>query len=119
MNKWKCITGCGACCNLDPESRPDLDEYLDAEQLAIYMSMVGEDGWCINFNHSSRECQIYDDRPSFCRVQADTFQKMFGIEAEDLDDFAIECCQQQIEDVYGDQSLEQLKFNKELGIILT
>jgi uncharacterized protein len=119
MNKWKCITGCGACCNLDPASRPDLDEYLNPDQLTKYLSMVGADGWCINFNQSNRECQIYDDRPDFCRVQPDTFQKMFGIETEDLEDFAIECCQQQIEDVYGDQSLEQLKFNKELGIILT
>jgi uncharacterized protein len=117
MSKWKCVSGCGACCNLDPSSRPDLEDYLSPEQLATYLSMVGEDGWCINFNKQNRDCQIYADRPSFCRVQADTFQAMFGIEPEDLEDFAIECCHQQIEDVYGDQSLEMLKFDREIGFI--
>ncbi len=81
--------------------------------------MVGSDGWCINFDQTNRDCKIYADRPEFCRVQADTFQTMFGIESEDLEDFAIDCCHQQIEEVYGDQSLEFLKFNKELGIILS
>jgi uncharacterized protein len=119
MNKWKCVSGCGACCNLDPESRPDLDAYLNPDQLAIYMSMVGEDGWCVNFNKIDRDCNIYADRPDFCRVQADTFQAMFGIEPEDLDDFAIDCCHQQIEDVYGDRSLELIKFDKEVGIVIT
>ncbi len=119
MEKWKCISGCGACCNLDPASRPDLDQYLTPEQLTRYLSMVGIDGWCINFDKVSRECQIYADRPEFCRVQADTFQSMFGVEPEDLEDFAIECCHQQIGDVYGEQSLELLKFNKEVGILLS
>lgn len=117
MNKWKCVSGCGACCNLDPSSRPDLEEYLSPEQLAVYLAMVGPEGWCINFDHSSRECKIYDRRPDFCRVQADTFQAMFGIEPEELEDFAIDCCHQQIEDVYGDRSLELAKFDREMGII--
>jgi uncharacterized protein len=117
MNKWKCISGCGACCNLDPASRPDLEDYLNPEQLALYLSMVGADGWCVNFDKQNRDCKIYAERPDFCRVQADTFQTMFGIELEDLEDFAIECCHQQIEDVYGNQSLELLKFDRELGII--
>lgn len=117
MNKWKCVTGCGACCNLDPASRPDLDAYLTPEQLTLYLSMVGEEGWCVNFDRTNRDCKIYADRPDFCRVQADTFQAMFGIEPEDLEDFAIDCCHQQIEDVYGDQSLELLKFDREVGVI--
>jgi uncharacterized protein len=82
-----------------------LAEYLRPEQLAIYMSMVGEDGWCINLDQETRSCNIYDARPSFCRVQADTFVAMFGIEPADLNDFAIACCREQIEGVYGERSL--------------
>jgi hypothetical protein len=37
---------------------------------------------------------------------------MYGITSEDLDDFAIECCQQQISGVYGDRSLEMQRFNR-------
>jgi uncharacterized protein len=116
MATWQCVKQCGACCNLNPQDRPDLEDYLSREQLAIYLSMVGEDGWCINLDRQTRECQIYPDRPSFCRVQADTFVAMFGIEPEDLNDFAIECCQQQIEGVYGDRSPEMTRFQQAIVI---
>jgi uncharacterized protein len=43
---------------------------------------------------------------------------MFGIEPEELNDFAIDCCQQQIEGVYGELSLEAIRFDRELGIVL-
>ena len=114
MANWLCIKQCGACCHLDPEERPELDEYLTPENMGVYLSMVGEDGWCVNFDRDTRECNIYDDRPSFCRVQADTFEEMFGVIPEDLNDFAIECCREQIEAVYGDRSLEQVRFEKEI-----
>ncbi|AKG23634.1 YkgJ family cysteine cluster protein [Calothrix sp. 336/3] len=116
MATWQCIKGCGACCHLDPRERPDLDEYLTPEELLEYLSMVGEDGWCINYNHESRECEIYAQRPRFCRVEGEVFQDMYGIELEELDDFAIDCCRQQIEGVYGDRSLEMLRFDKAVGI---
>ncbi|MBD2181394.1 YkgJ family cysteine cluster protein [Planktothrix sp. FACHB-1355] len=115
MATWLCVKQCGACCHLDPADRPDLDEYLSPEELELYLSMVGEGGWCINFDPINRECRIYAKRPRFCRVQADVFQDMYGIEAEELNDFAIECCLQQIEGVYGDRSLELLRFNREVG----
>ena len=118
MSTWRCVKQCGACCNLDPSDRPDLEEYLPPEQLAIYLSMVGEDGWCINLDLDTRACTIYEDRPPFCRVQEDTFVSMFGIEPEDLNDFAIACCREQIEGVYGDRSLEAIRFDTELGILL-
>jgi uncharacterized protein len=51
-------------------------------------------------------------------VQEDTFVAMFGIEPEDLNDFAIACCREQIEGVYGDRSLELIRFDKELEIFL-
>jgi uncharacterized protein len=95
-----------------------LEEYLPPEQLAIYLSMVGEDGWCINLDKDTRSCNIYDVRPAFCRVQEDTFVAMFGIEPADLNDFAIACCREQIEGVYGERSLEAIRFDQELGILL-
>jgi uncharacterized protein len=101
MTTWRCVKQCGACCNLNPTERPDLDEYLSPEELTLYLSMVGEDGWCVNFNSTTRECQIYD---------------MFGVEKSELNDFAIDCCRQQIEGVYGTRSLEMLRFNQEVGI---
>ncbi|NEQ99433.1 MAG: YkgJ family cysteine cluster protein [Cyanothece sp. SIO2G6] len=117
MATWKCVQQCGACCHLDPADRPDLDQYLSPEELALYLSMVGEDGWCVNFNHGDRTCSIYAERPRFCRVHADTFGTMFGIEPEELNDFAIECCRQQIEGVYGDRSLEQMRFDREVDFM--
>lgn len=116
MTTWHCVKQCGACCHLDPAERPELADYLSPEDLALYMSMVGADGWCIHFDHDNRECQIYADRPRFCRVQADTFADMYGITADDLNDFAIDCCQQQIEAVYGDRSLEMVRFERDLNL---
>jgi len=84
MATWRCVKQCGACCHLDPTERPDLEEYLSSEELALYLSMVGEGGWCVNL--------------------------------AELNDFAIDCCRQQIEGVYGDRSLEMLRFDREVGI---
>ncbi len=116
MAIWLCVKQCGACCHLDPTDRPELAEYLSSEELALYLSMVGEDGWCINFEKTNRECRIYPDRPRFCRVQPDIFYDLYGINPEELNDFAIDCCDQQIEGVYGDRSLEMIRFNQQVGI---
>ncbi len=51
----------------------------------------------------------------FCRVESDVFQELYGIEASELNDFAIDCCQQQIEGVYGDYSPEMERFNQTVG----
>lgn len=115
MATWRCVKQCGACCQLDPADRPDLEDYLPPEELALYLSLVGPDGWCIHFDQDSRECQIYADRPRFCRVQPEVFQDLYGVEPEELNDFAIDCCRQQIEGVYGDRSLEMLRFDREVG----
>lgn len=116
MATWQCVKECGACCHLDPADRPDLDLYLAPEELEQYLSLVGEDGWCIHFDHTHRECQVYANRPRFCRVQADIFQELYDIQPDDLNDFAIDCCRQQIEGVYGDRSLEMLRFDRAVGI---
>jgi hypothetical protein len=49
-------------------------------------------------------------------VEAGVFEEMFGVELAELNDFAIDCCRQQIEGVYGDRSLEMLRFDREVGI---
>lgn len=119
MATWQCIKGCGACCHLDPNERPDLESYLEPEDLLLYLSMVGPDGWCMNYDQLNRECTIYDDRPWFCRVQVETFQRMFEIEPAELNDFAIECCRDQISGVYGDLSLEMHRFDRAVGLTLS
>ncbi len=116
MSTWQCVKQCGACCNLDPAERPDLEEYLSPPELELYLSMVGEGGWCVNFDHTTRECRIYSNRPRFCRVESEVFQDMYGVEPEEVNDFAIDCCRQQIEGVYGDRSLEILRFDKAVGL---
>ena len=110
--KWQCISGCGACCNLTPEDRPDLAEYLSTEELEIYMSMVGKDGWCINYSHQDRKCSIYEQRPHFCRVESRNFADMYGVELTEFNEFAIACCQQQISGVYGEDSTEFNRYNQ-------
>ncbi|MBD6614486.1 YkgJ family cysteine cluster protein [Komarekiella sp. 'clone 1'] len=116
MATWQCVKQCGACCNLDPAERPDLEQYLSPAELELYFSMVGEGGWCVNLDRTTRECRIYDNRPRFCRVDPKIFQDMYGIEPEELNDFAIDCCRQQIEGVYGDRSLEMLRFDRSVGL---
>ena len=110
--KWRCVENCGACCHLDPQDRPDLADYLSAEELELYLSMVGEDGWCVNFDRQTRKCTIYEQRPRFCRVQPDIFQDMYEIAIIEFNDFAIACCRQQITGVYGEDSPEIDRYNQ-------
>jgi uncharacterized protein len=116
MSTWQCVKQCGACCYLDPSERPDLDSFLSPLEVGQYLSLVGEDGWCVNFDHENRECQIYADRPRFCRVTAEIFGDLFGIEPEELNEFAIDCCRQQIESMYGDRSLVSIRFEQAIGL---
>jgi uncharacterized protein len=117
--KWCCVENCGACCHLDPGDRPELEDYLTADQLQKYLSLVGEDGWCINFDHDTRKCSIYEDRPSFCRVTPENFEQMYGIESREFNEFAIECCQEQITGVYGDKSPEMLQYDEKINHLET
>lgn len=115
MKTWQCIKNCGACCHLAPTDRPDLPEYLTPEELKQYLSMVGEDEWCINFDHQTRQCKIYDQRPRFCQVKPDIFEGMYKVNPKEFNDFAIECCHQQIEFMYGDDSEEMRRYLEEVG----
>ena len=112
MANWRCVKHCGACCYLNPAERPELDQYLTPAELGLYLSLVGPDGWCIHFDPLTRSCQIYQDRPRFCRVTPEVFQDLYEIEPAQLNDFAIDCCREQIQDVYGDRSLEILRFER-------
>ncbi len=114
METWRCVKNCGACCNLDPVDRPDLEDYLSQEDLALYLSMVGEGGWCIHYDRATRECSIYDRRPVFCRVEPDNFKKMYDIDNEEFNEFAIDCCRQHIEGVYGSKSEEMINYNNRI-----
>lgn len=115
MATWRCINCCGACCHLDPAERPDLEDYLSPTELKQYLSLVGEGGWCINFDPDTRECRIYENRPRFCRVQPAIFEQMYGTSATEFNDFAIACCRQQIEGVYGKKSQEMRRYNQAVG----
>ena len=116
MANWCCIQQCGACCHLDPAERPEVQTYLSAREWDLYQSMVGPDGWCIHFDPATRQCQIYPERPQFCRVTSEVFKRLYGIETEDLNEFAIACCLEQITALYGDHSWEQLRFERAIDV---
>jgi hypothetical protein len=69
MRHWHCISGCGACCRLDPAERSEDLAALTPAQQRAYLALVGPDGWCIHFDTGSRRCRIYAERPDFCRVE--------------------------------------------------
>lgn len=116
MSHWQCVKNCGACCHLDPKERPDLEDYLTPQELEHYLSLVGEGGWCIHFERTSRLCSIYEQRPRFCRVKPDIFAQMYRIQAAEFDDFAIDCCRQQIGGVYGEESQEMEQYNYSIAL---
>ena len=112
---WQCISGCGACCRLDPAERGEALEALSAEEREQYLAMVGPDGWCIHFDTGGRRCRIYESRPSFCRVE--NLISLFGEadnapEAEPIDGaaMAIACCKQQIRSEFGGRGRVMRRF---------
>eukprot|EP00624_Nannochloropsis_granulata_P007849 evm.model.NODE_9859_length_36964_cov_30.200871.3 len=110
--KWACIANCGACCYLAPSERPYLMDYFDdPEDLAMYNSMTGDDGWCMHYDKKARACTVFEDRPWFCRVEGETFGKMYGVTPPEMDKFCTSCCREQIADVYGTVSTEMTTFN--------
>jgi Fe-S-cluster containining protein len=111
VDKWACISNCGACCKLGPvEDRPDLGEYLTEEEMTLYKSMIGPDNYCSHFDQTNKVCTIYDDRPSFCVVKPEKMKTMFGVDEEEINDFCAFCCREQITDVYGEESSVMERF---------
>ena len=98
---WRCISGCGSCCRLDPALRPEALEALSPEQQSVYQALVGPDGWCRQYDTGGQRCRIYASRPDFCRI--DSLVALFGGTPEggsrppiDGNALAIACCKQQI-----------------------
>lgn len=110
MSNWSCMPGCGACCYLETSERPELANYLSPEELKQYQSLVGVDGWCIHYEKDTRTCSIYEQRPSFCRVSAKNFERMFGVDETEFDEFAIACCCEHIADRYGEESEKMTRY---------
>lgn len=110
--RWQCIQGCGACCRLDPELRPEALALLDVDQSRAYLAMVGEDGWCIHYDTGGRRCRIYDSRPAFCRVG--TILSLLGAEGAEAEALAIGFCQQQIRSETGGRGKVMRRFQRAL-----
>ena len=105
---WSCIKHCGACFKLDPLERKASLEVLSAKQQELYLSMVGADGWCNHFDKSKKICTIYNERPFFCKVQ--NIEQVFQIPSNETTEFAINCCKEQIRDIYGGRSKVMKKY---------
>ncbi|PUZ40993.1 hypothetical protein GQ55_9G467500 [Panicum hallii var. hallii] len=113
--RWKCASGCGACCKLDKgPDFPTPDEIFadHPDDLQLYRSMTGDDGWCINYDKATRTCNIYQDRPSFCRVEPKVFDEFFGVPRSRFDREACSACLDNIKMVYGDDSAELSNFKR-------
>ncbi|KAM4078121.1 hypothetical protein ACB094_09G013000 [Castanea mollissima] len=110
---WRCVEGCGACCKLDKgPSFPTPEEiFTDPRDIELYRSLMGPDGWCINFDKGTRTCSIYNDRPYFCRVEPEVFQSLFGIKKKKFNKEACSFCRDTIKEIYGSQSKELDNFN--------
>lgn len=114
QQRWQCITGCGACCRLDPELRQEALAALDPAQRELYLSMVGADGWCRHFDTGRRRCRVYDGRPDFCRVSS--LMELFGAEGRDADELAISCCLQQIRSESGGRGRVMKRFKRAIRL---
>ena len=110
--QWRCIQGCGSCCRLDPELRPEALALLDEDQSRTYLAMVGDDGWCIHYDTGGQRCRVYDSRPEFCRV--DTIMNLVGAQGEAAEALAIRFCQQQIRSESGGRGKVMRRFQRAL-----
>lgn len=66
---------------------------------------------CTHYDKTARACTVFADRPWFCRVEQESFKRMYDVEAHEMDRFCTGCCREQIGDVYGSASAEMLTFN--------
>jgi len=106
---WTCISGCGACCRLDPDRRPEALDALNPDQRQLYLSMVGDDGWCRHYDTGGRKCRIYHDRPDFCQVA--NLVTLFGDGCGSTPDvLAIRCCTEQIRSESGGRGRVMKRF---------
>ncbi|KAF6171037.1 hypothetical protein GIB67_014617 [Kingdonia uniflora] len=111
---WQCVTGCGACCKLNkgPLFATPEEIFENPSDIELYKSMVGEDGWCVHYEKTSRTCSIYSDRPHFCRVELDVFKTLYGIDEKKFNKEACSFCVDTIKAIYGARSPELENFNR-------
>lgn len=108
---WECMQKCGACCFLGDYDDEVLREMLQEEKDVIeYLGMISESGWCKWFDKVLRTCTKYEDRPRFCRATPDVFQDLYEIEKSDFDESAISFCESHIDNTYGEESDEALRY---------
>ena len=114
---WACMASCGACCHLG--GRPHLDDILSPDERAAFDELlVGSvDGWCKHYSQETRGCGVYEDRPSFCRVDSTMFEERYGVPEDELDEFAADCCREHIEEIYGDESSEMDRFEATIAAL--
>ncbi|XP_022888612.1 uncharacterized protein LOC111404106 isoform X1 [Olea europaea var. sylvestris] len=111
---WQCVQNCGACCKLDKGFAFPYPEEIfeDPSDIELYKSLVGPDGWCIQYEKSTRKCSIYADRPYFCRVEPGIFKELYGIDEKKFQKEACSSCVDTIKAVYGLRSNELDNFNR-------
>lgn len=108
---WQCMSQCGACCKLDDFEGDVLRDMLKSEADVVeYLGMIGDNGWCTWFDSHSRRCSRYDSRPRFCRATPQVFTELYGVPADDFDEFAVSCCEFHITNTFGDDSHESMRY---------
>lgn len=113
--KWKCIERCGACCKLGDFDMDVLKGMLrDEKDVAEYLDMIADDGWCRHFDSISRKCAVYADRPRFCRATPEVFHDLYDVEPDNFDAFAIDCCQCHIANSFGEDSHEADRYSQQV-----
>ena len=110
MHTWICIENCGACCKFDINERPNIENKLSDQDIALINSMISKDGWCKHLNRENKKCNIYEKRPHFCRVNE--FSKGFKEYKELGDKFLIDCCKQHISSNFGRDSKQMNDYKK-------
>lgn len=96
------MSECAACCFLGDYDDDVIENMLKSENdVADYLSMIGSDGWCVHLDKLSKRCSMYGSRPRFCRVELDVFRDLYDVQTEEeLNEFAIACCEDHISNVY-------------------
>ncbi len=112
QQKWICISNCGSCCRLAPDERIEALELLSQEQRNQYLSLAGSDGWCKNYDKSTKKCLIYDNRPDFCKVE--NLSSLLSKNSCETNSLAIEFCKQNIRSIYGGRSKTLKRYKRKI-----
>ena len=105
------MEGCGACCFLS-DSHRGIEDILNGDDVVEFLGMIGQDGWCVHFDRDERKCLVYERRQRLCRVEPKVFKELYGVQEDEMDDFAKDCCREHIDGTYGAESAEMSRFNR-------